>query len=293
MRISDSSRMDRLVSTTMELDKKIATVSQRASSGIALDVPSTDPVNAAAYLRSRGNVQRLEGYGDAIRDARGELELAETSFSQAQDIIARTREIALSAANSTYSAQDRSQFAAEIGQLREQLIAAANQRGPNGYLFGGSETETPPFTTAGVFQGNSEARSLEVNPSMTVTINGSGAKAFTSAGGEDVFALLDSLRVAVSTNNSQDITDLGKRLADAHAQVGIARGDVGYEMQRVDMADAAQANLKVLWEKRQGEASEIDPAKVYSQLSALQNTLQQSVAAARTQLQTLSLNRFG
>lgn len=293
MRISDASRMDRLVSTTVELDKKIATVSQRASSGIALDVPSTDPVSAAAYLRSRGNVQRLEGYGDAIRDARGELELAETSFSQAQDILARAREIALSAANSTYSAQDRSQFAAEIGQLREQLLAAANQKGPNGYLFGGTKTDIPPFSTTGVFQGNSETRRLEVNPSMTVAINGSGAKAFTTAGGEDAFALLEALRTAVSTNASQSITSLGKRLADAHAQVGNARGDVGYEMQRVDMADAAQANLKVLWEKRQGEASEIDPAKVYSQLSALQNTLQQSVAAARTQLQTLSLNRFG
>jgi flagellar hook-associated protein 3 FlgL len=293
MRISDASRMDRLVSTTMELDKKIATVSQRASSGIALDVPSTDPVSAAAYLRSRGNVQRLEGYGVAIRDARGELELAETSFSQAQDILARAREIALSAANSTYSAQDRSQFAAEIGQLREQLLAAANQKGPNGYLFGGTKTDVPPFSTTGVFQGNSETRRLEVNPSMTVAINGSGAKAFTTAGGEDAFALLEALRTAVSTNASQSITSLGKRLADAHAQVGNARGDVGYEMQRVDMADAAQANLKVLWEKRQGEASEVDPAKVYSQLSALQNTLQQSVAAARTQLQTLSLNRFG
>jgi hypothetical protein len=68
---------------------------------------------------------------------------------------------------------------------------------------------------------------------------------------------------------------------------------VGYEMQRVDMADAAQTTMKTLWTQRQGEASEIDPSQVYTQLSALQNTLTQSVAAARTQLQTLSLNRFG
>jgi flagellar hook-associated protein 3 FlgL len=293
MRISDATRMDRLVASTTELDKKIATVSQRASSGIALDVPSTDPVAAAAYLRSRGNVSRMKGYGDAIRDARGELELTEASFSQAQDIIARAREIALSAANSTYSAQDRSQFASELGQLREQLIAAANQKGPTGYLFGGSLTDTPPFTSAGVFQGNDEARRLEVNPGMAVTMNGSGAKAFTPAGGEDVFALFTQLQTAVSTNDANGITDLGKRMGDAHYQVGTARAAVGYEFQRLDIADSAQAQLKVLWETRQGEASEIDPAKVYSQLSALQNTLQQSVAAARTQLQTLSVQRFG
>jgi flagellar hook-associated protein 3 FlgL len=293
MRISDSTRMDRLVAATTALDKKIATVSQRASSGIALDVPSTDPVAAAAYLRARGKVERMKGYGDAIRDARGELELTEASFAQAQDIIARAREIALSAANSTYSSQDRSQFAAELGQLREQLVAAANQKGPNGYLLGGSLTDTPPFTSAGVFQGNDETRRLEVNPGMTVAITGSGAKAFTSAGGEDVFALFTLLQTAVSTNDANGITELGKRMGDAHYQVGTARGTVGYELQRLDVADSAQSQLAVLWETRQGESSEIDPAKVYSQLSALQNTLQQSVAAARTQLQTLSLQRFG
>jgi flagellar hook-associated protein 3 FlgL len=293
MRISDATRMDRLVASTTALDKKIATVSQRASSGIAIDVPSTDPIAAAAYLRSRGSVQRMKGYGDAVRDARGELELTEAAFAQAQDIIARAREIALSAANSTYSAQDRSQFASELGQLREQLIAAANQKGPNGYLLGGSLTETPPFTSAGAFQGNDDARRLEVNPGMTLTINGSGAKAFTAAGGEDVFALFAQLQTAVSTNDASGITDLGKRMGDAHYQVGTARGAVGYEFQRLDIADAAQTQLKVLWETRQGEASEIDPAQVYSQLSALQNTLQQSVAAARTQLQALSIQRFG
>jgi flagellar hook-associated protein 3 FlgL len=293
MRIADTTRMDRLVKSTTEIERKIATVSQRASSGIALDVPSTDPVNAAAYLRSRGNVERLKGYGDAITNAKGELELSEATLAQAQDLIARGREIALQAANSTYSAKDRAQFATEIGQLRDQLISAANQKGPNGYLFGGSDTSTPPFDTTGTFVGNGDARKLEVGPGVTVTMNGSGAKAFTSAGGQDVFSIFTQLQAAVSTNNVSAVTNLGQNLADAHTQVGTARGDVGYEMQRVDMADAAQTTMKTLWTERQGEASEIDPSQVYTQLSALQNTLTQSVAAARTQLQTLSLNRFG
>ncbi len=292
MRISDTSRMDRLVSSTTELDKKIATVSQRASSGIALDVPSADPVNAAAYLRSRVNVQRMTGYGETIRDARGELELVEASFAQAQDLLARGREIALSASNGTYSAQDRAQFAAELGQLREHLIATANQRGPTGYLLGGTATDTPPFTAGGTFQGDTAKRRVEVNPGVSVTIGGDGARAFTATGGEDAFALLAQLQTAVSSNDSAGITDLGKRLADAHLQVGAARGDVGYELQRLDVADSAQGMLKVLWETRQGEASEVDPAQVYSQLAALKSTLEQSVAAARSQLQSLSLNRF-
>ncbi len=293
MRIADTTRMDRLVNTTSQLDRKIATVSQRASSGIALDAPSTDPVNAAAYLRARGNVDRLKGYGDSVRDARGELELTESTLAQSQDIIARGREIALQAANSTYSAQDRSQFASELGQLRDQLTAAANQKGPNGYLFGGSKTDTAPFDSSGNFLGNGDARKVEVSPGMTVTMNGSGAKAFTAAGGQDVFALFTQLQTAVASNDANAITALGQNLTDAHAQVGTARGDVGYELQRVDVADSAQTTMKTLWDQRKGEASEIDAAQVYSQLSALQSTLSQSVAAARTQLQTLSLNRFG
>jgi flagellar hook-associated protein 3 FlgL len=208
MRIADTTRMDRLVKSTTEIERKIATVSQRASSGIALDVPSTDPVNAAAYLRSRGNVERLKGYGDAITTAKGELELSEATLAQAQDLIARGREIALQAANSTYSAKDRAQFATEIGQLRDQLISAANQKGPNGYLFGGSDTSTPPFDTTGTFVGNGDARKLEVGPCVTVTMNGSGAKAFTSAGGQDVFSIFTQLQAVVRSALARSATML-------------------------------------------------------------------------------------
>ena len=293
MRMSDATRMDRLISNTSQLGSKIATVSQRASSGIALDVPSTDPVQASAYLRARGNLGRMKGYADAIRDGKGELELAEGSLTQAQDIIARGREIALQAANSTYSAIDRSQFAAELGQLRDQLLASANQKGPNGYLFGGSKMDAQPFSAAGIFQGNGDQRLLEVSPGFTIAMNASGAQAFTAAGGQDVLSLFAQLQTAVTSNDVDAIATTGKLIADAHQQVSTARGEVGYTMQRIDLADSAQNMMQILWKQRQGEASEIDPAQVYSELSALQNTLTQSVSVARTQLQTLSLNRFG
>src|SRR5262249_50104746 len=159
--------------------------------------------------------------------------------ASATDVFARAHEIALQAGSGTLTASDRGTFAVEVSQLKEQLVALANQKGSNGYLFGGTKTDAPPFGSSGAFSGGDDDRGAAMGPTLSVTVSVSGAKAFTAAGGQDVFAQLDALEAALSANDPTAIGATVTSLDTSRRQILAARVDAGMKLSRLDVADAA------------------------------------------------------
>ena len=293
MRVSDAMRLDTMTQQMSTLSQRELAASKQASTGMRISAPSDDPVAAAQAARVQASLDATDGYRTTIRNVRGDVDMAETSLASAGDILTRAGELAMQGANGSLNASDRAALAQEVGQLRDQLVTVANTKGSTGYLFGGTASTSAPFDANGNFLGNANDRVAEVGPNVSMTVSVNGASTFTVAGGTDVFAELSNLQTALSTNNVSALPTSVNTLDTARRQVLSGRLDAGTKLARLDTADSAhEAGQTSLSTERTG-LLQVDPAAAYTQLQATQTAVEQSIAVARSTLNTLSLNRFG
>jgi flagellar hook-associated protein 3 FlgL len=109
-----------------------------------------------------------------------QLNASERSLEQISEIINKAKEIAIAQSSDIYSGDVRKNVSNEVIQLRNQMLAIANTRIGNRYLFSGSATLTRPFDESGQFYGNNEKINLEVSKDFFVPINISGLETFFS-----------------------------------------------------------------------------------------------------------------
>lgn len=287
MRVTDNLTKSYITSQIQRVQARLLDASREASSGSRIDRPSSDPIAAAQFTRIQQALDANSSYRSAIRMVQGDLEMAESVLTSAGDVMVRAREIALQGANGSVDAASRQAMAVEVGQLRDQLIALANQKGTQGYLFGGTATQTQPFDASGVFSGNDQDRVAQVGPRETTVTNVSGAKAFTAAGGRDLFADLQALQDALLANSQSDVTATVNLMDAGERQILAARVDAGLKANRLSIADTALGETELSLSSQRHDVADADPAAAYTRLAATQGTLESAIAVSKTILSTL------
>jgi flagellar hook-associated protein 3 FlgL len=286
-------RLDAMTRQVSLAGQMQADASREASSGLRVGAPSDDPVAAAQAARVQAQFDGTTAYRTTIRNGRGDVELAESSLSSAGDVLQSAHDLAMQGVNGSLSAANRAVMADQVAQLKEELVGLGNTKGAQGYLFGGTASEASPFDANGTFLGNSNDRVAQVGPNLSTVVSVSGALAFTGAGGSDVFAALQSLQTALSTNNVAGISASVSSLDAAQRQVLAARVDAGMKLSRLDVSDAAHGTAQTALNTEKNALVQADPAMAYSKLMAVQSSLEQAITVARSMLSTMSANRFG
>jgi len=287
MRVSDNQTVSQIAAQIQRAQRRLVQAHREASSGSRIDRPSADPVSSAAFTRIQQRLDANGGYRSAIRIVQGNVEMAESTLATAGDLMSRAREIALQGANGSMDAAGRRALAQEVKQIRDQLLALANQKGSDGYLFGGTATQSPPFDQAGTFVGNDDDRVVQIGPRDTMVVSVSGARAFTAAGGRDVFADLEALQTALSADSQGDVAATVNALDACQRQILAARIDAGVKMNRLSIADTALGEVELALSRQRHDVADADPAAAYSRLVDAQSSLEQAIAASKTLLGTI------
>jgi flagellar hook-associated protein 3 FlgL len=288
MRIADTTRFRNIQDQVTRATASHAEAARQASSGLRVGAPSDDPVAAAQALRVNHSLNRTEGFRNTIGSLKGDVELAESTLAAAEDIMQRLHDIALGAGSGTLDPQEQAVLSTEVGQLKDQLLAFANQKGSMGYLFGGTKSGASPFSSAGAFVGDDLDRTAEVSQGVVMTVSTSGAKAFTAAGGRDIFADIDALKTALTSGNQPSIlTSLG-HMDSGRTQVLSARADAGIKVARLASADATHEQAAVTFATQKQGLIEIDPVTAYSALAQKQSQLEAAVSVSKNLLDTLA-----
>jgi flagellar hook-associated protein 3 FlgL len=293
MRISNAMQTDSILASLSSVENQMTTASQVASTGQKINAPSDDPVAAAQLARVDASISQSKTYQGTINTVQGDLTLTESSLASATDVVNSAQQIALEAADGSVPASDRQSMAGQIAQLQSQLLSIANQKGSTGYLFSGSQINAPAFSATGVFQGDDTDRVAEVGAGNTAVVNVSGAKAFTAAGGIDVFATLTALQTALTNNDSAGISAGVNALTQASSQITAAESDAGIKLDRLTTAASVQQQTQLALQTAQTGLAAADPAQAYTQLQTMENAVQQAIDTSRITLSTLSANRFG
>ncbi|MBS4025125.1 MAG: flagellar hook-associated protein FlgL [Clostridia bacterium] len=143
--------------------------------------PSDDPANVVNALRNRSQRTEIVKFRDNVNDGRTWLDNTDAALGEAGNVFQRIRELVVNGATGTNPTQALNAIADEIAQLREHLGQIANSKVGDRYIFGGTNTMSPPVVlgeTSVLWQGNNRELRFEVGQGVTVPVNVDGGKVF-------------------------------------------------------------------------------------------------------------------
>jgi flagellar hook-associated protein 3 FlgL len=181
MRVSTSWIQQQSIGSMMDRQSDLSNISTQLSTGKRINQPSDDPVGAARALDLTHLTADTAQYQRNIGTANARLGLEDQTLSNVTGVLGRVRTLLLQAANGSQTDATRGDIAAEMVQLRQQLLGQANSKdGQGDYIFAGNRTGTMPFVSqSGVsYLGDDGQRMVAAGPGLQVATGDPGSAVF-------------------------------------------------------------------------------------------------------------------
>lgn len=273
------------------------TLQQQIGTGERLERSSDDPV-AAARLRMLSRSERIATVDTRNSQiAEADLSLTDQTLGSIADLVVRVRELAVQAAASTLSDEQRAAIGVEVSSLRENLVLLANSRNIAGHALLGGQAAGAAYEDNGSgvqFVGTATVTPLEIGEGQSVVPGLTGPEIFqfdAPSGSTDLFAVLGGLAAALSAGGQSAVDASSSALADLDAgleKITTAQTVVGARLNWIDlMSERREANA----ERVADERSNVGGADIATTMSRLQETLTvlEATQASFVRLANLSL----
>jgi flagellar hook-associated protein 3 FlgL len=159
IRITNNMVSDRVMSDLQARYAAMANTQLQISTGRRVNDPSDDPTAAAQERLRQSQLAGIQSSQKSVNNSQSWLNQAESSISGINDVLSRAKEIATTGANGSYSQSDRNALANEVDQLIKQAKESLNAKVGSDYIFSGTKTDVPPYSTAtgDAYQGDAGA----------------------------------------------------------------------------------------------------------------------------------------
>ncbi len=216
LRIATTTYYQQAVSSIDQNESQLSTVQEQMGSGLQFQTASQDPIAAGSVLGVNQAVTDVTSWQSNATSLSNSLGLEDSTLTSVNTALQQIQSLALEANNGTVNSGDRQQLAQEMQQQLSSIIQLANTQDANGnYIFGGTQTNGPPFTQTSsgvVYSGNSNVNMLPLGPTSEIAAGDAGDAVFMqvapASGSLDVSAASGntgsaSLTDAAVTNSSQ------------------------------------------------------------------------------------------
>ena len=181
-------------------------------------------------------------------------------------------------------ATERTAIQSEIGQLQQHVLDLAHSKYGSYYLFSGTATSTPGYTSAAPspagYQGNSAQVLREIAPGTSMGVNADATATF-----DPVFTALQSLSTGLGSGNTATIQGSITQLDTAVDAVNISRAQLGAKVNRLDFLQTRQSAVEVNLTGLLSTTKDVDMAQAITNFTMAQNVYQASLKAAAQALQ--------
>jgi len=220
MRVSSTSFSANFLSQINTLQQRQNTLQQEAATGQKISLPEDNPEVVTQVLNLQAQASANGQYQNNISTLQNAATTSYSAMSSLKTISDRVNEIATLATSGTASPTQLASYATEVNNLVQEAVQLGNTQDPNGnYIFGGTKTNSPPFTSSAdanvVSQGNASVAQSEIAPNVTISAQVPGANSsgtgprglFTdSRYGADIFSHMISLQQDLASGNTAAIT---------------------------------------------------------------------------------------
>lgn len=149
MRISENMKFNTIVDNMFKTQDSYNKLAEKIASLKEINRPSDDPIGMNRVLDLRKSRASVEQYIRNIDGCESWLTITESKLSAAGELLIKAREVAIAQSTATASAETRSSEAGTVQQLIDEMLALANSKYDDRYLFSGTKTGEEPFLSSG------------------------------------------------------------------------------------------------------------------------------------------------
>ncbi|WP_020588187.1 flagellin [Desulfobacter curvatus] len=155
------------------------------SNNLKISSASDDPTGMKQVLTINSDLAAFDQYQVNVDQAQNVLTTAETALDAMADQLAEMKLLSSSLANASASYQERSDAAESMQVYLDGLLDLANTDAYGGYVFGGDDNQTTPFTyddddnpTSVTYNGSSEKVNISISKNTTISLDCCGSDLF-------------------------------------------------------------------------------------------------------------------
>jgi len=148
----------------------LATATQQLSTGLRVNQLSDDPAASANMVRSLAYSANVDQYTSNVSSILPQMQTADSAISSVVTSLNSAVTLGTEGANGTESTTNRLEIASQLQSILSSVIAQANTSFQGVYVFGGTDSTTPPFVPASTTYTSSQgsaASPLATNTALT------------------------------------------------------------------------------------------------------------------------------
>jgi flagellar hook-associated protein 3 FlgL len=295
MRIPNTTSAGNLVTRLQQLTARQAKVQDQVSSGQRITDPSDDPAAMARVLRFASEKTQIQQWA---RNNDRATEISEASFAALKGLKTttdRAGELTV-LASGTAGPEALQAYAMETDQMLEQALQAANTQHGGEYLFGGTKSDSAPFTatrdasgkiTGVTYNGAASAAQIRVSEGTPVSPYTDGAE------NQQLGAFLNglvALRDGLSAGDTTAVQAARPALESGEDNLLGTISRVGATQTRLEAARTQNGARFTELEKLTGHETDVDVATSMVNLSQAQAAYEAALRSGATMLQTSLLD---
>jgi flagellar hook-associated protein 3 FlgL len=278
MRISAKIMAEHIKANLAKQSTQLMETQLKLASGKRINRPSDDPIGMGKVLDYRTTLHTVEQYRENILESRTRVQFTEAVLGQVSEFIEDAKKLATNP-----DIEDKTAFAQEIGNIRQQVLGLANSKyGPN-YLFSGHRSDTASFDLAPPYgyNGDNGSHRVVVGEGITVPIEADGSQMFID-GTDNLFQVLDDLETALLATPYdpaavKSTVDPLYRIAD---RVKLARSGLATDYKRLDRTDEYWKNFGNAVETMRQTVEDADITKTAIDMQVQQTAYEVLLATA-------------
>jgi flagellar hook-associated protein 3 FlgL len=325
MRITPNMTADNSIYNLQKAQTTLNKLTELTTSQQNINQPSDDPAAMNTLLNINDSLNAINQYSTNITNATTSLNVTNTALTGISATIAQAVTLVASITNGANDAPTQQSAINQLVTLKQQIVDYANTQSGNTYVFGGTDSSTPPFTIdstttppSNVYNGNSTQSSVEVTKNMYQAVNITGDRLLglsgasssgppipsPSYGSTNILQTFDNLIATVQneatetnptpaqqTATTTAIQQGATALAAGATQVNNATVDVAARLQRLTNMTTMNTNNQTTLENVVGNIQSVDLATVGTELSQ-QQTAYQAALSATAQIAKMSLLNY-
>lgn len=298
-RVTESSVRTRVMSSLQRNLNRSQEATDKISSGKQLTRPSDSPTGTVTALQLRGEVRANKKYSSNADDAVGRLGVVQDNLQSSVELLTVARNLTLEAKSSggQSTPEANKARAAQLEQIKGNLIQFANSKYLDRPVFGGSTPDASAYSTGGSYVGEEAGQTLRaIGPNAKVRVDVRGPEVFGADQIDDgngnmvdnptqMFRVIDNIIDAMK-NNDADALDAGLQNIDkASDLVKSTLSDVGARYNRVTQMKQSAEDRLMSVSSQLSDIEDVDLPKAIMDLQLQQTSYQAALAATAKVIQ--------
>ncbi len=267
---------------------------ERIASGKRINRPSDDPAGAELVLRLRTSQAEIEQFKRSAVTANHKLTAADDVLNSYETTLDRVKTLVTQGLSDTTTQPSRNALATELETLRARILSGANTRNDDGYLFGGTRQNAPPFDPATGVPANTPTNPqyIQIEPGTNAIATGVTAETVFADAASDIFTDLNAA-IAALRGTSDPAADRAtlesttSRLKIYSDSAAMARAVIGANMNITDLAQERLTGDFLSLDQRAGDVEDADFADTALQLTNAQRSLDATLQVAASSRRSL------